>query len=117
MRAAAGPFLFKAPAPPSSSCRTVQASKTRVSWSTPRSRACADYPTLDATDAVDTLAGQPALGADVNFVHFDLTNTCWVRAVPAAEGAILVLAQCTDEELHDQGSALKEIMSSLTVDE
>jgi len=77
----------------------------------------ADYATLDAVDAVDTLAGQPALGADVNFVHFDLTNTCWVRAVPAAEGAILVLAQCTDAELDDQGAALKEIMSSLTVDE
>jgi len=77
----------------------------------------ADYPNLEAVDAVDTLAGQPALGADVNFVHFDLTNTCWVRAVPAAEGAILVLAQCTDEELDDQGSALRDIMASLTVDE
>ena len=77
----------------------------------------ADYPGLDATDAVGHLAGQPALGADVNFVHFDLTNTCWIRAIPAADGALLVLAQCTDEELDDQGEALKGIMATMTVEE
>lgn len=76
-----------------------------------------DYPELEAEDAVDTLAGQPALGADVRFVHFDLTNTCWIRAVPAADGAILILAQCTDEELDDQGEVLKTVMASLTVEE
>ena len=77
----------------------------------------ADYPDLDATDAVGHLAGQPALGADVNFVHFDLTNTCWIRAIPAAEGALLVMGQCTDEELDDQGEALKGIMATMSVDE
>jgi hypothetical protein len=77
----------------------------------------ADYPDLDAADAVDQLAGQPALGADVNFAHFDLTNTCWIRAVPAADGALLVMAQCTDEELDEQGEALKGIMATITVDE
>jgi hypothetical protein len=77
----------------------------------------ADYPNLDAEDAVDNLAGQPALGADVNFVHFDLTNTCWIRSVPAAEGAILVMAQCTDEELDVEGERLRSIMASMTVDE
>jgi len=77
----------------------------------------ADYPDLDAEDAVDTIAGQPALGADVNFVHFDLTNTCWVRAVPAADGAVLVMAQCTDDELPDQGQVLKAVLASIAVDE
>jgi hypothetical protein len=77
----------------------------------------ADYPELDAEDAVDTLAGQPAIGADVSFVHFDLINTCWVRAVPARDGALLVLAQCTDEELADLGDALKDVMASLSVEE
>jgi hypothetical protein len=76
-----------------------------------------EYPELDAEDAVDTLAGQPALGADVNFVHFDLTNTCWVRAVPAAAGSVLLLAQCTDEELDTEGATLQRVMASLTVDE
>jgi hypothetical protein len=77
----------------------------------------ADYPDLDAEDAVETLAGQPALGADVNFSHLDLTNTCWIRAVPTGEGSLLVMAQCTDEELDDQGAILKSIMSTLAVEE
>ena len=77
----------------------------------------AEYPDLDAEDAVDTLASQPAVGADVNFVHFDLTNTCWVRAVPAAAGSVLLLAQCTDEELETEGAALLRVMASLAVDE
>jgi hypothetical protein len=37
--------------------------------------------------------------------------------VPADEGALLVMAQCTDEELDSQGAALKTIMASLTVEE
>src|SRR5262249_61541637 len=56
----------------------------------------ADYPDLEAEDAVDTVAGQPALGADVNFVHFDLTNTCWVRAVPSTDGAALPMPRGTE---------------------
>jgi hypothetical protein len=77
----------------------------------------ADYPDLDAEDAVETIAGQPALGADVNFSHLDLTNTCWIRALPAADGSLLIMAQCTDDELDDQGAMLKSIMATLAVEE
>lgn len=76
-----------------------------------------DYPDLESDDAMDTLAGQPALGADVRFLHFDLTNTCWIRVVTASDGAILLLAQCTDEELENQGRTLRAILDSLSVDE
>ena len=77
----------------------------------------ADYPDLDAEDAMDTIGGQPAVGADVNFSHLDLTNTCWIRALQAADGSILVMAQCTDEELDDQGAVLKSIMATVAVEE
>jgi len=77
----------------------------------------AEYPELEAEDAVDTMAGQPAMGADVRFEHFDLTNTCWIRSVPAINGAVLVLSQCTDNELAKQGEVLKQIMGTMTVDE
>lgn len=77
----------------------------------------AEYPELETDDAVDTMAGQPAIGADVRFEHFDLTNTCWIRAVPAINGAVVVLAQCTDDELADEGEVLKEIMLTMTVEE
>jgi hypothetical protein len=77
----------------------------------------AEYPDLEAEDAVDTLGDQPALGADVSFVHFDLTNTCWVRSLTAKDGAILILAQCTDLELAKQGAALRKVMETVTTEE
>ena len=77
----------------------------------------ADYPDLEAVDAVDTIAGQPALGSDINFSHLDLTNTCWIRALPVPDGSVLVMAQCTDEEVDGPGAILKGIMATLAVDE
>src|SRR3954471_19805267 len=77
----------------------------------------ADYPDLEAEDAVDTIGGQPAVGADVNFSHLDLTNTCWIRALNVPDGALLVMAQCTDEELEEQAGVLKAIVGSIVVEE
>jgi hypothetical protein len=76
-----------------------------------------EYPGLDVDETMETIAGQPAIGADINFTHLDLTNTCWIRAVNAAEGAVLFMAQCTDLELEQNEGVLKEILNSLTVDE
>ncbi len=77
----------------------------------------AEYPNLEKEDSVDTIAGQPALGVDVSFVHLDLTNTCWVRAVDAPGGALLILAQCNDDELDERGEILHAIMGSISADE
>src|SRR5262245_54278266 len=40
-----------------------------------------DYPQLEADTAVETLAGQPAIGHDIDFFAFDLTNSCWTRCL------------------------------------
>jgi hypothetical protein len=77
----------------------------------------AEYPKLDTEEVMDTLGGQPAVGADVNFVHLDLTNTCWVRAAPAGDGSLLVMAQCCDEEIDEFGPFLKAIVGTVSVDE
>ena len=77
----------------------------------------AEYQTLDTEDAVDTIGGLPAVGVDINFVHLDLTNTCWVRSVQAADGALLVLAECADGELEDRGTILKAIVASIALPE
>ncbi len=37
----------------------------------------ADYPALEAETAVGTLAGQMAIGHDIQFFALDLTNTCF----------------------------------------
>src|SRR5437773_638270 len=35
-----------------------------------------DYPDLEAVSCVESLAGRPAVGYDIRFFSFDLTNTC-----------------------------------------
>ena len=76
-----------------------------------------DYPELEATPRVDTLAGQMAVGHDINFFSLDLTNTCWTRSIYSDTGTLLVLCQVSDLDLDDYGPALRAICSSLKVEE
>src|SRR5436190_15596598 len=76
-----------------------------------------EYPGLEAEPRVETLAGQPAVGHDVRFFSFDLTNTAWVRGISCEGGSILVLCQINDLELDRNGPVLKAICASLVVDE
>ncbi len=40
-----------------------------------------EYPTLEADAAVDLLAGETAVGHDIQFFSFDLSNTGWTRSL------------------------------------
>ena len=40
-----------------------------------------EYPTLEADAAVDMLAGEMAVGHDIHFFSFDLSNTGWTRGL------------------------------------
>lgn len=73
------------------------------------------YPDLETVEIVETLAGRPAVGHDVEFIALDLTNTCWIRALTGPQGALLLMGQCTDTELETNGEVLKAICASLTV--
>jgi hypothetical protein len=76
-----------------------------------------DYPELEAEDVVDTVAGQPAIGHDIQFISLDLTNTCWTRSFYSAAGTVLVLCQYNDldNEIHEQ--VLRAMCASLEVDD
>src|SRR4051794_4406559 len=50
-----------------------------------------EYESLESESAVESLAGQPAVGHDVQFFSFDLTNTCWVRSFYGAGGTLLAM--------------------------
>ncbi len=76
-----------------------------------------DYPDLEAEPRTDTLAGQPAIGHDVRFFSFDLTNTAWVRTVPCESGSLLLLCQINDLELERNEPVLRAICASLRIDE
>ena len=66
---------------------------------------------------VDTLAGQMAVGHDIQFFSLDLTNTCWTRSIDSAAGVVLVLCQTNDLELEQYEPVLRAICASLTVEE
>jgi hypothetical protein len=76
-----------------------------------------DYPDLEADDRLDSLAGQPAVGHDIRFFSFDLTNTCWTRSFYSARGTVLVMCQVNDLELERHEPILRAICASLEVDE
>ena len=76
-----------------------------------------EYPGLEADPCVDSLAGQMAVGHDINFFSFDLTNTCWTRSIYSEAGTVLVLWQANDLELEQYEPVMRAICSSLKVEE
>jgi hypothetical protein len=76
-----------------------------------------DYPDLEAEECRDVLAGQPAIGHNVQFISFDLTNTCWIRSFYSDAGTILVMCQTSDLEMEQNEPVLRAICASLAVEE
>src|SRR5262245_43074136 len=57
-----------------------------------------DYPDLEAEPVAETIAGLPAVGYDVRFFSFDLTNTCRIRGFHCGRGSVLLMSQANDTE-------------------
>jgi len=76
-----------------------------------------EYPDLEADDCVESFAGQPAVGHDIRFFSFDLTNTCWTRSFYSSRGTMLVLCQLNDLELEKNEPVLRAICASIEVDD
>lgn len=76
-----------------------------------------DYPDLEADDALESLAGQPAIGHDIRFFSLDLTNTCHTRSFYSDDGTILVMWQANDLELEQVEPVLRAMCASLHVKE
>lgn len=76
-----------------------------------------EYPDLESSACTDLLAGQPAVGHDVQFFSFDLVNTCRIRSFYSAQGTVLVFWQINDLELDKNEPILRAICESLRIDE
>lgn len=76
-----------------------------------------EYPELEADEAVENIAGQPALGHDVQFFSFDLTNTCWLRCFYSGKGTVLAMWQANDLELERNEPILRAVCASIKVEE
>ena len=75
----------------------------------------AEYPGLEAEPRVEKLAGQMAVGHDIEFFHLDLTNTCWTRSFYTDAGTVLVLCQSSDLEAETYLPALRAVCASLAL--
>jgi hypothetical protein len=76
-----------------------------------------EYPGLEADDCIDAVAGQPAIGHNIQFFSLDLTNTCWTRCFYTGRGTVLLLSQFNDLEMEKNEPVLRAICASLKLDD
>jgi hypothetical protein len=76
-----------------------------------------EYDDVESDDAVGTIAGQPAVGHDIRFFSFDLTNSCWTRAFQGSEATVLLMWQVNDLELEQSEPVLRAILASVQIDD
>ena len=75
----------------------------------------AEYADAEAEAVVESLAGRPALGHDIDFLTLDTTTSCWTRCVDTADGPLLVLCQVSDFDRAVNESVLNAITTSLEI--
>jgi hypothetical protein len=72
-----------------------------------------EYPQLDASPALETLAGHRAVGHDVEFISLDMTNSSSIRAFRTPTRTVFLLAQWSELEGDDVEAALQALRRSL----
>jgi hypothetical protein len=74
-----------------------------------------EYPELDAEVTVEPLAGQTAIGYDLDFITLDTPVTAKVRALESENGALLIFWQVAEKDREHYESLLDAVMSSVRV--
>src|SRR5262245_49025229 len=77
----------------------------------------ADYPLLDAKKAIETVAGEMAIGHDIEFFSLDMTVTAWTRCFYGGAGTVLVLCQVSGPDEDEYEPALRGICASMRSEE
>jgi hypothetical protein len=55
-----------------------------------------EYPVLDATPALETINGHPAVGHDIEFISLDMTNSSSIRCFRTPRRTVLLFGQWSD---------------------
>ena len=74
-----------------------------------------EYPELDSEIAVDSLAGQTAIGYDIDFITLDLPVTAKVRALETPNGALLLFWQVSEIDRGHYESLLDAVVLSAKI--
>jgi hypothetical protein len=76
-----------------------------------------EYPKLDATPAIEPLAGEIAKGHDIEFFSLDAAVTCWTRCIYGPAGTVLVLCQFTSMDEVEYEPTLRALCASMRAEE
>lgn len=74
-----------------------------------------EYDTLDCEPASQLVAGQPAQGYELNFIHLDLTCTCLALSFRTYRATFVLLSQAEDRDYERQKEVFRAISTSLKV--
>ena len=77
----------------------------------------AEYAALEATSAIETIAGEMAVGHDIDFISLDIANRAWTRCFFGPAGTVLILCQLSDLDDVEIEDALRAISASMRVEE
>ncbi len=76
----------------------------------------AEYKELDWEDVMETVAGQPSIGFNADFLTVDTATSCRVRCLDTFAGPLLLLAQVSDFDREPNEPVLTAIIKSLNVE-
>jgi hypothetical protein len=77
----------------------------------------ADYPKLEAESVIESIAGEVAIGHDIEFFSLDLLVTCWIRCFFGMSGTVLILCQVSGVDQEENESALRALCASMRSEE
>ena len=77
----------------------------------------AEYPALEATSAIEAIAGEMAVGHDIEFFSLDIANLAWTRCFFGPAGTVLLLCQCSDVDDAGYEAALHAVTGSMRIEE
>ena len=75
-----------------------------------------EYDDLDVDDILQTLAGLPAIGHDIDFLTLDTAISCWTQCIDTPAGPLLVMCQTSELDREANEPLLRGVCASLTVD-
>jgi len=75
-----------------------------------------EYKELDAENRVETIAGQAAIGHDIDFLTVDTAIICRTRCLETASGPLLIMAQLSEYDRSQNDPVLRAIVASLRVE-
>lgn len=77
----------------------------------------AEYAQLDAAGVVESLAGLPAVGHDIDFLTLDAAVVCWTRCIDTTAGPLLVMGQTSEYDRAANEPVLTAIRASVAIEE